>query len=327
MIQRNDGTVMNTVAILSQDPIVFTMVERILKQDHQLIVFRTMPAALDYIYTTIPELMILDIRSTKSSCINLLNQLKEDPIFSQLPVLAIFDDPGQLELLKTIHVEDYIFRTMLEREIITRVNLCICRAKRIVELNPLTRLPGNNAINRQIQERLDRKESFALAYADLDYFKPYNDKYGFSRGDEVIKFTGRLILNLVNEKQSKDNFVGHIGGDDYVFIMAPSLIVETSAHIIRAFDQIIPTFYDEGDRQKGVIFSKDRQGKECTFPIIGISIGITGSHLRAFCHYGEMTGVASAMKSLSKQDEGSIYRIDQRQKNEVTPTKNIRNNG
>ncbi|MFA5182685.1 MAG: diguanylate cyclase [Syntrophales bacterium] len=316
---------MNTVAILSQDPVVFTMLERFLKPEHHLIVFRTMPAALDYIYTTIPELMILDIRSTKSSCISLLNHLKEDPIFSQLPVLAIFDDPGQFELLKTIHVEDYIFRNMLEKEIITRVNLCIRRAKRIVELNPLTRLPGNNAINRQIQERLDRKENFALAYADLDYFKPYNDKYGFSRGDEVIKFTGRLILNLVNEKQTKDNFVGHIGGDDYVFIMAPQFIVETSEQIIRAFDQIIPTFYDEEDRKKGIILSKDRQGKKQNYPIIGISIGITGSHLRTFCHYGEMTGVASTMKSLSKQAEGSIYRIDKRQNSPSTTSAFKRN--
>jgi len=305
---------MNTIAILSQDPVVFNMLERFLKPKHHLIVFRTMPAALDYIYSTIPELMILDIRSTKSSCISLLNQLKEDPIFSQLPVLAIFENTSQLELLQNIYVEDYIFRNILEQEIIARVNLCIRRAKRIVELNPLTRLPGNNAINRQIQERLDRKVPFALAYADLDYFKPYNDKYGFSRGDEVIKFTGRLILNLVNEKQNKDNFVGHIGGDDYIFIMAPEFIIETSERIIRAFDQIIPTFYDEEDRRKGIILSKDRQGKEQTYPIIGISIGITGSHLRTFCHYGEMTGVASTMKSLSKQDAGSIYRIDQRQK-------------
>jgi GGDEF domain-containing protein len=316
---------MNTIAILSQDPVVINMLERFLKPVQHLIFFRTMPAALDYIYSTIPELMILDIRSTKTSCISLLNQLKEDPIFSQLPVLAIFEDSGQFELLQNIYVEDYILRNMLEQEIVARVNLCIRRAQRIVELNPLTRLPGNNAINRQIQERLDRKDTFALAYADLDYFKPYNDKYGFSRGDEVIKFTGRLILNLVNEKQSKDNFVGHIGGDDYIFIMAPDLIVKTSEQVIHAFDQIIPTFYDDGDREKGVIFSKDRQGVERSFPIIGISIGITGSHLRTFCHYGEMTGVASTMKSLSKQDTGSVYRIDQRQKSAVTAVTSTNN--
>lgn len=307
-----------TTIILSQNPVVFSLLERLLKPEHHLIIFGTMPAALEYIYVTIPELMILDVSSTKPTCLSLLNQLKEDPIFSQLPVLAIFDDPGQLKLLSTIFVEDYIFKDILEQEIITRVNLCIRRAQRIVELNPLTRLPGNNAINRQIQERLDRKDEFALAYADLDYFKPYNDKYGFSRGDEVIKFTGRLILNLVNEKQTRSNFVGHIGGDDYVFIMPPLSIVETSEQLIRAFDQIIPTFYDEEDRQKGIIVSKDRQGKERNYPIIGISIGITGSHLRTFEHYGEMTGIASAMKSLSKQHNGSVYRIDKRQ---LSPSK------
>jgi diguanylate cyclase (GGDEF)-like protein len=320
MSKHTKGQSMNTIIILSQDPVVFTLLERYLKGENHMIVFNTMSAATDYIYTTIPELVIIDVRSTKSSCLSLLNQLKKDPVFSQLPVLAILDDPSQFDLLKTIIVEDYIFRNMLELEITARVNLCISRSKRIVELNPLTRLPGNNAINRQIQERLDHKNIFALAYADLDYFKPYNDKYGFSRGDEVIKFTGRLILNLVNEKQYKDNFVGHIGGDDFIFIMAPQFIVDTSEQIIRAFDQIIPTFYDEEDREKGIIISKDRQGQEQSFSIISISIGITGNHLRTFAHYGDMTGIASAMKSLSKQDAGSVYRVDQRQKHKIKAT-------
>jgi diguanylate cyclase (GGDEF)-like protein len=90
----------------------------------------------------------------------------------------------------------------------------------------LSRLPDNISINRQIQDRLDQRIPFALTYADLDHFKPFNDKYGFSRGDEVIKITGRLMLNIVRNKSIRNACIGHVGGDDFLCIMDPSLIEE-----------------------------------------------------------------------------------------------------
>ena len=138
-----------------------------------------------------------------------------------------------------------------------RVDLCFARCDRMVELNPLTRLPGNISINRQIQCRLDRGIPFALAYADLDHFKPFNDKYGFSRGDEVIKITGRLMLNIVRNTSLPNIFVGHVGGDDFVCMMDPSLIEEACQDVIDAFDHIVPSFYDPEDRESGNIQSQN----------------------------------------------------------------------
>jgi diguanylate cyclase (GGDEF)-like protein len=182
-----------------------------------------------------------------------------------------------------------------------------------MEVNPLTKLPGNISINRQIQARIDGGEAFALAYADLDHFKPFNDYYGFSRGDEVIRITGRLILNIVKNKQPQGGVIGHIGGDDFVFIMDVGLVEDAAKEIIDAFDRILPTLYEAEDRERGYIETLDRQGSTRKFPMVTISIGITSNKQRSFTHYGEITEIASGMKGHAKRARGSLYRIDKRQ--------------
>jgi diguanylate cyclase (GGDEF)-like protein len=303
---------MNTIVVVSQYIISINIIESVLKNLYKILVFSKIEPALDYIYNSMPDLMILAINMDDSFTINILNSLKKDPIFNQLPVLAVLPDQFDISRWDSSFAEDYIWETDLEREILTRVNLCIIRSKRVVEINPLTRLPGNISINRQIQDRLDKGKEFAFAYADLDYFKPFNDYYGFGRGDEVIRIAGRLILNIVKNKQSNNSFIGHIGGDDFIFIMDLDLIEETSQEIIDAFDKIIPTFYDPEDRMKNCIESIDRQNHVRTFPIMSISIGITSTKTGTFSHYGEITERASEMKKYAKQFKDSCYKLDRR---------------
>ncbi|MCX5813526.1 MAG: GGDEF domain-containing protein [Proteobacteria bacterium] len=200
----------------------------------------------------------------------------------------------------------------LEREILPRVELCIIRSERVVEINPLTRLPGNISINKQIQDRLDANEIFALAYLDIDHFKPFNDKYGFSRGDEVIKVVGRLILNIVKNKQAQNSFVGHIGGDDFIYIMNEDIVEETSAEIVGAFNRIIQTFYDPEDREKSCIQSRDRQGNIKIFSFMTVSIGSASNKYGHFVHYGEITEIASKMKTQAKRLKGGGFKMDRR---------------
>lgn len=303
---------MKNVAIISRDIVLINLAVRFLSPAYRTVVFNSMPASLDYIYSSVPDLILVDDRLIDPALLSILGNLKEDPLFNQLPVLAVMAEKATLDIAGVGCIEDYIWRDSLEKELLMRVNLCIRRSEWCVEVNPLTRLPGNISINRQIQERLDRGETFALAYSDLDTFKPFNDKYGFSRGDEVIKISGRLIMNFVKSRQPQGSFVGHIGGDDFIYIMEADLIESTSRQIVDAFDQLIPTFYDPEDRERGFIESVDRQGGVRTFPIIGISIGITDNCNHVFAHYGEMTEVASEMKKTAKLHPGSCCRIDKR---------------
>jgi diguanylate cyclase (GGDEF)-like protein len=300
------------VVVISQDAALASIVEGILNKKYRVLPFRVIHSAIDYIYNSIPDLIIVDINEEDQFTINVLNNLKSDPIFHQLPVLIVIDETQNIPQWDAIFVEDYIKKTDFEREGLSRVDLSIVRSERVSEVNPLTKLPGNISINKQIQSRIDRAEVFALAYADLDHFKPFNDYYGFTRGDEVIKIAGRLILNIVKNVQPQGSFIGHIGGDDFIFIMDVKLVVDASKEIIDAFDRIIPTLYEVADRERGYIETQDRQGNPKRFPLVALSIGISSNRLKSFTHYGEVTEIASEMKGQAKQIQGSCYRIDKR---------------
>jgi len=310
---------MKTVVVVCKDIVTTNVIDKSLKGSFQSVSFSNMPSALDYIYNSIPDLIVINVLKDDPFTINILNDLKADPMFRQLPVLAILPDHFNLSNWDNLLIEDFIWRTDFEKDFILRVNLCIMRSMRIVEINPLTRLPGNISINRALQERIAKKQNFSFGYADLDFFKPFNDRYGFSRGDEVIKITGRLILNIVKSKQPHGSFIGHVGGDDFVFIIDSALAEEAATEIIEAFDSIIPTFYDPEDSAQGFIKSFDRKGKASTFPIMGISIGLTETRSRSFSHFGEIIEIASEMKKYAKQFKGSCFRSDKRLEREAKP--------
>lgn len=237
--------------------------------------------------------------------------IREDPIFSHLPIIVFLDEKEFIKNWRDLPVDDFITKPLQREEFIMRLYLSIERSRRVVEINPLTMLPGNTPIIKEVQARLDRNEEFALAYADLDNFKPFNDKYGFSRGDEVIKMAGRLITNTVKLHDPHNCFVGHIGGDDFVYITSLDKIELVSKDIVENFDEIIPSFYDAEDRERGYIISHSRDGNVRHFPFLSISIGITLNR-GWFKHYGEISSAATEVKAYAKKMQGSTYFIDRR---------------
>ena len=308
---------METVTIISKDVSFQKMMSQIMKDHYRTASFRNIQPALEYIYNDAPSLIVIEIDRGDERTISFLNLLKEDPLFSGLPILAVFDgdiDPAGWE---NILFEDYLKKEDVKSDIISRVKLGIMRLDRVVEINPLTRLPGNLSITRQIQRRLANNEIFAFAYADLDNFKPFNDRYGFGRGDDLIRMTGRIIFNIVKATQSQGCFVGHIGGDDFVIIMKPDLIITAAQTIIEQFDRVVIGFYDPEDWDAGYTIATDRQGNKVTIPTTSISIGITDTGKRTFSHHGELMEAASEMKRYAKQFTGSCIKVDQRGKANV----------
>ena len=303
---------MKTIIVVSRDAALTAHIERTLSPLFRVAVFSQIIAAVDYIYNSTPNLLVVQIVPGDDHLLEIVNNLKEDPLFKQIPVLAVMDDLAPAICWEALPIEDYLLRQDVERDLLSRVRLSLIRSERAVEINPLTRLPGNISINRQIEERMGRGDSFAFAYADLDTFKPFNDKYGFGRGDEVIKIAARLILCSVMNWQPRGSFVGHVGGDDFVFILSEALMEEACKNIIHAFDRIIPTLYDPADRKRGGIDSMDRQGTVRFYPFIGISIGVTGTCFRSFAHFGALIEAASEMKNYVKKIAGSSYSMDKR---------------
>lgn len=280
--------------------------------DYEIYYFDDVKEALDIIYEEIPDLVIFDAISDENIEKSIINQIKSEPLFISMLIIPIVSDDFTYEKWDELLIDDYIRVENLDKELKMRIELSLKRVERMIATNPLTKLPGNLIIQREIQKRLIKEEIFSLAYADLDNFKPFNDKYGFSRGDEVIKVLSRIILNITKSIQPKGNFVGHIGGDDFVYIMSPELIEDATKKIIDTFQNLIINFYDLEDIRRGYIESIDRRNEKQKFPIMTVSVGITSNKYRRFKHFSEMAEVASKMKSIAKHQKDKRYAIDRR---------------
>ena len=189
--------------------------------------------------------------------------------------------------------------------------------KRITELkirnaryaNPLTLLPGNVPINREIDMLLRQLIDFRVAYFDLNNFKPYNDCYGYSKGDQVIRLMGEL-LNLY--AQGNNNFVGHIGGDDFVVIFRSADWQACCEWIIAEFDDQVRAFYSPQDLQREGIEALDRNGNPTFYPLLGLAIGVVHPNASRCDSHNEVAELATQAKKEAKALRGSALFISRR---------------
>jgi GGDEF domain-containing protein/CHASE3 domain sensor protein len=181
-----------------------------------------------------------------------------------------------------------------------------------LDASPLTRLPGGIAIENVLKKRLESGLPIAFCVIDIDNFKAFNDRYGYANGSEVLKATGKLIENAVKSKGGADDFIGHVGGDDFVVITTPGRMRDISSEITGAFDKRIPLFYEPSDRDRGYIQGKTRQGVEMQFPIMTISIAIVTNERRVLMNPLEASEIAAELKDYAKTIPGSIFVVDKR---------------
>ncbi len=193
--------------------------------------------------------------------------------------------------------------------------LCLSKLEKIyLDSNPLTRLPGGSAIENALIKRLESDKDLVFCMLDLDNFKAYNDRYGYARGNEVIRTTARIIQSVVEEQGSKEDFVGHIGGDDFAIITNSMNHEKICKTVIKRFDEIIMGFYNEADRTRGQIVAKTRQGQVIFFPIISISIAVVTNNKEKQLNHIEIGEIAAELKEYAKSKPGSIF-VTNRRKN------------
>jgi diguanylate cyclase (GGDEF)-like protein len=188
----------------------------------------------------------------------------------------------------------------------------LSRSDRDTLVHPSTRLPGTIEIEAEMGRRLALREKFAVCYADLDHFKEYNDRYGYYEGDRVIKIVARILHDVVKGVCGTTGFVGHIGGDDFIFIIPVPPISETCAEIVAIFDEFSPFQYSSQDRDAGYFFGKDRRGQLHRVPLMTLSIGVVTNERREFTSASQISELATEMKSYAKTLSGSVYTVDRR---------------
>jgi diguanylate cyclase (GGDEF)-like protein len=181
-----------------------------------------------------------------------------------------------------------------------------------LDANPLTRLPGNLAIDRKLEECIEKEIPFAHLYIDLDNFKAYGDHYGYKHGSDAINMVGKLLQEVVRKHGGEADLVGHIGGDDYVILTDPERCEVIAKTVISTFDSRIHELYNKKDFKAGFILGTDRHGVKRSFPLLTMSIAITLSENLNYPSILEISNNCARMKEHLKRLKNSNYLIDRR---------------
>lgn len=262
-----------------------------------------------------PDLILLDINLPGIDGFQTLKRLKNSVSTGRIPVILLSGIKDAKEKARGLNLgaSDYITKPYSSLELEARVRLLLQRREEEHSTSPTTRLPGNIAIEREINAKIKEKAPFSVCYIDLDNFKAYNDNYGFLKGDAVIKQTAKIITDVVREYGNDSDFVGHIGGDDFIIITTNDKDNIICSGIIDAFSRIIPLYYNREDRNRGLIELENRRGQIEKFPIMTMSIAVvTSNEQRRLEHMAQISDIAAELKKAAKKMEGSVVIRDRR---------------
>jgi len=190
------------------------------------------------------------------------------------------------------------------------------RLKRLEEMNldanPLTHLPGSVAIENVLNKKLKEETPLAFCLLDLSHFKAFNDRYGYARGNEVIRAVARIVIEVVKTQGNGGAFVGHIGGDDFVVVTSPEWYEKICLAVIDSFDKMVLDFYDLEDRQRGCIQGETRQGQRVSFPVMTLAIAVVTNQYHRLQNHVQVGEIAAELKNFAKSFPHSIFVVDRR---------------
>jgi diguanylate cyclase (GGDEF)-like protein len=261
-----------------------------------------------------PDIVLLDVMMPGMDGHEICRLMRENPQTRSIPVIMLTARAQLKDKLDGIEAgaDDYITKPFDPMELQARIEMHLRRYLRDSDMSPITELPGNKAIEQALVERISSDRKFALLYVDLDDFKAFNDYYGFTAGSEVIRMTGDILAEAIQLHSSGDDFLGHVGGDDFVVLTPVGTAEDVSKDIIRLFDEAIRNHYNPEDLAKGYIVSIDRRGYVMKFPVMTISISIVHNEYRQLTDPAQIGRIAAELKKYAKDLEGSVYVFDRR---------------
>lgn len=304
------------IYIIDNTQNVLNILKQIFKDDVDYQFKSVKTEELNIALKNIPDMIIIDEDTIDVDIIELCRSIRENEDNSITPIVVISSEWEKEHRIKILEqsIEYFILKPIDREYFYYTVRNILNLLQNNRRISPLTGLPGNVQIQAEMKKRLLNKEQFAMFYFDLDNFKAYNDTYGFSNGDEIIKFTARTIVENVHKMGTEDSFIGHIGGDDFVAITGPTDYEKICKNIISDFDTYVLGYYSDEDVQKGYIEVANRRGIIEQFPLTSISIGVVEITPGRFRNTLEIGEVGAQVKHQAKSVMGSTYIINRRKK-------------
>jgi diguanylate cyclase (GGDEF)-like protein len=305
---------MATILVVEDEPLIAGLLRETLSAEgYTPLMARTGEEAVHIALRETPHLVILDIMLPGMDGFEVVKALRANLKTAHIPVIMLSARHDTADKVRAFEqrVDDYLTKPYNTDELLARIRT---QLRHVQEnwLHPLTGLPGGVQVERAIMALLGQKSPWSLLYLDLNNFKAYNDAYGFLRGNEMIRVVARISLEVVRRLGNEADFVGHVGGDDFVVATTPDRVVPMCQALMEAFDRSRRLFYNEEDLLRGAILSSDRQGNACFYPLVGLAIGVVTNEHRPVRSIEEVSRVAAEVKKKAKESDHSAYYIDRR---------------
>ena len=316
MSDEADGSRKDLILVVDDDLDIARFVEvNLMLQGFDVLVARDGAEALDVVVGAHPDLAIVDLMMPNIDGLELTRRLRANPLTSSMPIIMLTARGLTVDkvLGLTAGADDYLVKPFDTLELVARVNSTLRRNQEYREVSPLTGLPGNTRILREISDRVRGGTDYAVCHVDIDRFKSVNDAYGFGRGDEFISALARSVQRAVMEVGLPPAFLGHIGGDDFVIVCTPEQIRPLTERAVSDFESAADKLYDPVDAERGYLeLSDHRKGEVKRARLVTISIGVALSTNHRYADPREVIAVASEMKTVAKTQPGSYVAVDRR---------------
>jgi PleD family two-component response regulator len=260
------------------------------------------------------NLVITDFLSPGVSGIEVCKYIRNSFNLRHISVILLMEGKDPMAKIKGIYAgaDDYVEKPFDPAEFLARVKASFVRMTRDLDANPLTKLPGNISLMKELEMRIKSNQLFAVCYLDLNKFKEFNDGYGFEAGDKVISFTSQTIIAILKKIGTPTDFLGHIGGDDFIFIATIDNWENVCKAVVEDFEKGKFQFYSDEDKARGYHIAKNRQGQVVQVPLLGVTIAVITNEIRTFTHVAQLSQIAAELKHYAKSLGGSLYVKDRR---------------
>lgn len=263
-----------------------------------------------------PSVIVIDVHSANKSQLELCNQLKKDFTTSFIPVITLIDKRQLRSHLLNLKygVDDYMIKPPDPLDLRIRIEMAMRRGQYSFYASSLTGLPGGRIIEENLKERIKQEHlNFSFGYVDIDNFKCFNDVYGYLKGDRAILQTAYILYMTIKKFGNSDDFIGHIGGDDFVFITTPDLYEKICHEFILMFDKVIPFHYSPQDRKDGFISARDRTHTLRNIPLMSVSVAVVNrTRSSNITNIIEINERVAEIKHYLKNMPGSKFMADRR---------------
>jgi diguanylate cyclase (GGDEF)-like protein len=250
--------------------------------------------AMEICRRELPNLVILDIMLPDIDGYEVCRQLRGNLRTSHIPIIFLTQKDERSDQIAGLELgaDDYVTKPFDLQLLLLRVQGALRRAGWLNLTSPVTGLPSSKLVEEQLRTIM-RRQDWAVLYIGINHIEAFNDVYGFVAGDDVLRFTAMLLTEVVDNLGEGNEFIGHIGGDDFLVISTPGAAPRVEERLIERFNQEVQTFYSFRDRERGYVQVDDGQGNLQQIPLMTLVVGLIDHATTSFADIREITEVAA----------------------------------